>query len=90
MVISDFALCCLSLTWTADGHSPVSYLSAGGRVGDKIRVIAECEKSECPCLTSIGPETVDTISAVGKTLAYTHMKFFNGKGDLVARGSHTK
>ncbi|KAL1881317.1 hypothetical protein Daus18300_001170 [Diaporthe australafricana] len=49
----------------------VSYLSAGGKAGDKIRVIAECEK-------------------MGKTLAYTHMKFFNGKGDLVARGSHTK
>ncbi|POS75386.1 PaaI thioesterase [Diaporthe helianthi] len=43
----------------------------GGRAGDKIRVIAECEK-------------------MGKTLAYTHIKFFNGKGDMFARGSHTK
>ncbi|KAJ0119696.1 thioesterase family [Diaporthe amygdali] len=49
----------------------VSYLSAGGKAGDKIRVIAECEK-------------------MGKTLAYTHMKFFNSKGDMFARGSHTK
>lgn len=49
----------------------VSYLSAGGKAGDKIRVIAECEK-------------------MGKTLAFTHMKFFNAKGDMFARGSHTK
>ncbi|KAK2597816.1 hypothetical protein N8I77_012577 [Diaporthe amygdali] len=49
----------------------VSYLSAGGKAGDKIRVIAECDK-------------------MGKTLAYTHMKFFNSKGDMFARGSHTK
>ena len=27
---------------------------------------------------------------VGKTLAYTSVKFMNQKGDIVARGSHTK
>ena len=27
---------------------------------------------------------------VGKTLAYTSIKFTNDKGELVARGSHTK
>lgn len=74
----------------ADGNPPVSYLSSGGKAGDKIRVIAECEKSECPDLKTTRTETVDTMTAVGKTLAYTHMKFFNAKGDMFARGSHTK
>lgn len=27
---------------------------------------------------------------VGKTLAFTSINFRNGKGDIVARGSHTK
>ncbi|KAL6870562.1 HotDog domain-containing protein [Trichoderma novae-zelandiae] len=27
---------------------------------------------------------------IGKTLAYTTVQFYNGKGQLVARGSHTK
>ena len=27
---------------------------------------------------------------VGKTLAYTNIKFTNAKGEVVARGSHTK
>ncbi|ROW03453.1 hypothetical protein VSDG_01281 [Cytospora chrysosperma] len=27
---------------------------------------------------------------MGRTLAYTHMSFYNTKGDLFARGSHTK
>lgn len=27
---------------------------------------------------------------VGKTLAYTSVEFFNSKGQLAARGSHTK
>ena len=30
------------------------------------------------------------IYLVGKTLAYTSIKFTNDKGELVARGSHTK
>jgi len=29
-------------------------------------------------------------NAVGKTLAYTNIKFTNPAGDIVARGSHTK
>jgi acyl-coenzyme A thioesterase 13 len=74
----------------ADRHCPVSYLSAGGKAGDKIRVIAECEKSKCPGSTPIRTETTDTMATVGKTLAFTHVKFFNGKGDMFARGSHTK
>ena len=89
-MVRILALCCFKLTGMADGHFPVSYLSAGGRAGDKIRVIAECEKSESPDLTPIRTEAIDTMTIVGKTLAYTHMKFFNGKGDLFARGSHTK
>ncbi|KAL2866852.1 PaaI family thioesterase [Aspergillus lucknowensis] len=49
----------------------VTYLSSGGKVGDKILAEATCDK-------------------FGKTLAYTSIKFTNGKGDVFARGSHTK
>ena len=43
-----------------------------------------------------GGKTGDTIRGevrcdkFGKTLAYTSVQFFNGKNELVARGSHTK
>jgi acyl-coenzyme A thioesterase 13 len=30
------------------------------------------------------------LATVGKTLAYTSVKFANAKNELVARGSHTK
>lgn len=49
----------------------VTYLRGAGKAGDKINVLAECEK-------------------MGKTLAYTRISFFNEKGELAARGSHTK
>ncbi|KAL4915196.1 HotDog domain-containing protein [Aspergillus aurantiobrunneus] len=49
----------------------VTYLSSGGKVGDKILAEVTCDK-------------------FGKTLAYTSIKFMNTKGDLFARGSHTK
>ncbi|KAA8650069.1 PaaI family thioesterase [Aspergillus tanneri] len=49
----------------------VTYLSSGGKVGDKILAEVSCDK-------------------FGKTLAYTSIKFFNSKGEIVARGSHTK
>jgi len=49
----------------------VTYLSAGGKVGDTLRAEVTCDK-------------------FGKTLAYTSIKFTNTKGELVARGSHTK
>lgn len=32
----------------------------------------------------------DALSTVGKTLAYTQMSFYNVKGELCAKGSHTK
>ncbi|EBA27194.1 PaaI_thioesterase family protein [Aspergillus fumigatus A1163] len=44
----------------------VTYLSSGGKVGDKIQAV------------------------LGKTLAYTNIKFMNSKGEVFARGSHTK
>ncbi|KAL9076188.1 MAG: hypothetical protein Q9161_001235 [Pseudevernia consocians] len=31
-----------------------------------------------------------TCEKLGKTLAYTSVRFLNGKDELVARGSHTK
>ncbi|KAI0843970.1 Thioesterase/thiol ester dehydrase-isomerase [Daldinia vernicosa] len=49
----------------------VTYLSGGGKVGDKITATAICDK-------------------IGKTLAYTSVTFRNAKGELAARGSHTK
>ncbi|KAI3321139.1 Thioesterase/thiol ester dehydrase-isomerase [Xylariaceae sp. AK1471] len=49
----------------------VTYLSGGGKVGDKITATAVCDK-------------------IGKTLAYTSVTFRNSKGELAARGSHTK
>ncbi|KAI0173068.1 Thioesterase/thiol ester dehydrase-isomerase [Hypoxylon sp. FL1284] len=49
----------------------VTYLSGGGKVGDKISGSAVCDK-------------------MGKTLAYTSVTFRNAKGELAARGSHTK
>lgn len=52
-------------------RSLVSYLRSGGKAGEKIVGVAECEK-------------------FGQTLAFTHISFFNEKGELAARGSHTK
>ncbi|KAI2617891.1 Thioesterase/thiol ester dehydrase-isomerase [Hypoxylon sp. NC1633] len=49
----------------------VTYLSGGGKVGDKITATAICDK-------------------MGKTLAYTSVTFRNSKGEIAARGSHTK
>ncbi|GKZ21439.1 hypothetical protein AbraCBS73388_007124 [Aspergillus brasiliensis] len=49
----------------------VTYLSSGGKVGDKILAEVSCDK-------------------FGKTLAYTSIKFTNTKGEVFARGSHTK
>ncbi|KAK1764394.1 Thioesterase/thiol ester dehydrase-isomerase [Phialemonium atrogriseum] len=49
----------------------ITYLSSGGKVGEKIQATAICEK-------------------IGKTLAFTTITFRNGKGELAARGSHTK
>ncbi|KAJ5480921.1 esterase [Penicillium diatomitis] len=55
----------------------VTYLNSGGRVGDKIMAK----------LTFMKEVTCDKF---GKTLAYTNIKFTNAKGEVVARGSHTK
>ncbi|KAE9993311.1 hypothetical protein EG327_005505 [Venturia inaequalis] len=49
----------------------VTYLSSGGKIGDKISAEVTCDK-------------------FGKTLAFTSIKFMNSKGDVFARGSHTK
>ncbi|KAK3347144.1 HotDog domain-containing protein [Lasiosphaeria hispida] len=49
----------------------ITYLSSGGKIGDNLRGVAECDK-------------------MGKTLAFTTVSFYNGKGELTARGSHTK
>src|SRR3569833_63808 len=75
----------------------VTYLSTGGKVGDRIQATAVCEKStrlrygSC-FLRNTTARTVKLThsSAVGKTLAFTTITFRNEKGELAARGSHTK
>ncbi|KAL3427743.1 thioesterase superfamily protein [Phlyctema vagabunda] len=49
----------------------VTYLNAGGKVGDTLKAVVTCDK-------------------FGKTLAYTSIQFTNSKGEVAARGSHTK
>ncbi|RDL41888.1 Acyl-coenzyme A thioesteras-like protein 13 [Venustampulla echinocandica] len=49
----------------------VTYLSAGGQVGDVLKAVVKCDK-------------------FGKSLAYTSISFTNSKGEIAARGSHTK
>jgi len=49
----------------------VTYLSSGGKIGDRIMAEVTCDK-------------------IGKTIAFTSIKFFNRKNELIARGSHTK
>ncbi|CAK41848.1 PaaI family thioesterase [Aspergillus niger CBS 101883] len=60
-------------TFTEDPliNHTVTYLSSGGKVGDRILAEVSCDK-------------------FGKTLAYTSIKFANTKGEVFARGSHTK
>lgn len=65
----------------------VTYLSSGGKVGDLIKAEVTCDK----CM--LRPETLGleaNICIVGKTLAYTSINFSNSKGEVFARGSHTK
>lgn len=67
----------------------VTYLSSGGKIGDLIKAEVTCDKcgssskrnSRCMFLTLV---------IVGKTLAFTSIQFSNSKGDVFARGSHTK
>ncbi|RYP89825.1 hypothetical protein DL770_004036 [Monosporascus sp. CRB-9-2] len=66
----------------------VTYLSGGGKIGDKIQATATCDKSRCQYKTSIDYRL--TGNEVGMTLAYTSVVFKNSKGELAARGSHTK
>jgi acyl-coenzyme A thioesterase 13 len=69
----------------------VTYINSGGKVGDTLRAEVTCDKCECALripvhqgLTLIGKVIV------GKSLAYTSIHFINSKGELAARGSHTK
>ena len=70
----------------------VTYLSSGGKVGDTIRAEVTCDKCTSPYLSLSPPPTPSDrlLPAVGKTLAYTSIKFTNVRDELVARGSHTK
>lgn len=66
----------------------VTYLSSGGKIGDLIKAEVTCDKcmfrGVLLCLFRTDH------SVVGKTLAYTSINFSNSKGEVFARGSHTK
>jgi hypothetical protein len=48
-------------------------LASGGKTGDKIRVIAECEKSECNASMTVRAETTDTNENSGENSSiYTY------------------
>ncbi|KAI1204186.1 uncharacterized protein F4807DRAFT_448500, partial [Annulohypoxylon truncatum] len=69
----------------------VTYLSSGGQVGDKLSGTAICDLSEY--ITSPRSKLrkkTSYVSIVGRRLAYTSITFKNAKGELTARGSHTK
>lgn len=77
----------------------MTYLSVSGKPGDKVTGTATCEKSKrtstlypSPSLHPLSNLGVTGANAVivGKTLAYTLVQFWNEKGQLSARGSHTK
>jgi acyl-coenzyme A thioesterase 13 len=84
----------------------VTYLSSGGMIGDLIKAEVTCDKCTfpsllpspiSPCLlfppyASLPSHSHDplTLCAVGKTLAFTSINFSNTKGEVFARGSHTK
>lgn len=66
----------------------VTYLNSGGKAGDVIRGEAMCDK----CMYSNPSDLVstDAFGVVGKTIAFTSVKFINKDNQIVARGSHTK
>ncbi|KEY66896.1 hypothetical protein S7711_08176 [Stachybotrys chartarum IBT 7711] len=72
----------------------VTYLSPGGKPGDLLKGTATCDKStlaEAPPPPNALPLVrANHLRAVGKTLAFTTVIFTNSKGQLAARGSHTK
>jgi acyl-coenzyme A thioesterase 13 len=84
--------------------STVTYLASGGKIGDIIKAEVTCDKCTLLyillCFVSLGlPSWVERITdtdtdtvcrIVGKTLAYTSIRFMNEQHELVARGSHTK
>ena len=67
----------------------VTYLSSGGQVGDILKAVVTCDKCKWEQTSSPSFKCSDK-SIVGKSLAYTSIQFTNAKGELAARGSHTK
>lgn len=72
----------------------VTYLNSGGKVGDTIRGEAVCDKCRSKASFLISSDIFGCLLTiryvVGKTLAFTSVKFINEKNEIVARGSHTK
>jgi acyl-coenzyme A thioesterase 13 len=70
----------------------VTYLNAGGKIGDLVKGEVICDKCTVDFhLAHPGTTTSLTdLILVGKTLAYTSVKFMNKHNEIVARGSHTK
>ena len=65
----------------------VTYLSSGGKIGDTIKAEALCDKC---LLDRLHSSLVTDLILVGKTLAFTSIRFMDKSNTLVARGSHTK
>ncbi len=51
-----------------------------------MKAVVKCDKCTSPSFK----QAVTKDEAVGKTLAYTSIQFTNAKGEIAARGSHTK
>ena len=66
----------------------VTYLNSGGKIGDTIRGEVTCDK--CRSLPLLLLDSADAMISVGKTLAFTSVRFINKNNEIVARGSHTK
>ncbi len=70
----------------------VTYLSSGGKIGDLIKGEVVCDKCMLQSTAAFTepPNGITNRKTVGKTLAYTSIKFLNKDNEIVARGSHTK
>jgi acyl-coenzyme A thioesterase 13 len=70
----------------------VTYLNSGGKIGDLIRGEVVCDKcakrGQSPF--EVYTSRLTDRDKVGKTLAYTSIKFINKDNETIARGSHTK
>lgn len=77
------------LQFYVSNPNEVTYLNSGGKVGDVLKAVVTCDKCKYHRVIFFGSHISNT-RVVGKTLAYTSIQFTNSKGEVAARGSHTK